>query len=467
LDLHRLFYPRRIAVVGASPNLGGGKIPFYQILKVSKYEGPVYPVNPAHKEIDGEKVYTSLEEVPDGVDLAICSVPVRYALRTLEVAVDKGIPFVHFFTSGFSEIGDRALEEEMVRVARRGNTRIVGPNCLGVHCAESRVTFDPTLRQKGLGSVAFLGQSGGVTNNVTRMVCARQMGINKAVSYGNQVDLRVEEFMDYLAGDETIRVVAAYIEDIKDGRAFLEVISRVTEKKPFIVLKGGTTEEGARAAWSHTGALAGRHSIWSAVMSQSRCIQVDTQKQMVDLTMLAVSEKIPQGSRIAYLGAGGGTSVLFTDLAVSAGLSLPELSSSAREAIASKIPDVNTSTRNPVDLGAFGFSPEGMIHSMQAVDPEAYIDVIILYMTLDLLRLFEMKKVEEGLRAIAACAREVSKPVIPILTKAAEDHPRLEELRVMAMTIFREAGLPMYNSLQETVTAISRILPWSTAKTIT
>ena len=157
MDLHRLFYPRRIAVVGASPNLGGGKIPFYQILKVSKYEGPVYPVNPAHKEIDGEKVYTSLEEVPDGVDLAICSVPVRYALRTLEVAVDKGIPFVHFFTSGFSEIGDRALEEEMVRVARRGNTRIVGPNCLGVHCAESRVTFDPTLRQKGLGSVAFLG----------------------------------------------------------------------------------------------------------------------------------------------------------------------------------------------------------------------------------------------------------------------------------------------------------------------
>lgn len=464
MDLNRLFYPRGITVVGASPNLGGGKIPFYQIIKHAGFQGPIYPVNPAHKEIDGEKVYASLEEVPDGVDLAICLVPVRYALQTLEVAVDKGIPFVHFFTSGFSEIGDKALEEKMVRVARRGNTRIVGPNCLGIHCTESRVTFDFSLKQKGLGSVAFLGQSGGVTNNVTRMVCARQLGINKAVSYGNQIDLRVEEFIDYFAADETIRVIATYIEDIKDGRAFLEVLSRATAKKPFIVLKGGTTAEGARAAWSHTGALAGRHSIWSAVMRQSRCIEVDTQKQMVDLTVLAASEKIPRGPRIAYLGAGGGTSVLFTDLAVSAGLSLPALSSRAQEAIASKIPDVNTCTRNPVDLGAFGFSPEVMIHSMQAVDSEAYIDVIILYMTLDLLRLFEMKKVEQGLRAIAACAREGSKPVIPILTKAAEDHPRLEELRVLAMTIFREVGIPMYNSLQETVTAISRILPWSTPR---
>ena len=462
LDLHRLFYPRSIAVVGASPKLGGGgKIPFYQILKLTGYPGSLYPVNPAHKEIDGEKVFPSLEDVPDGVDLALCSVPARFALKTVEVAAKKDVGFLHFFTSGFSEMGKKDLEEAMIRAARKGKTRIVGPNCLGVHCTESKVTFDPTLRQKGPGNVAFLGQSGGVTNNVTRMICARQMGINKAVSYGNQIDLRVEDFLGYLARDDTIRTVAAYIEDIKDGRAFLKSLSELTANKPVVILKGGVTEEGARAAESHTGAMAGRQAVWSAVMRQFRCIEVETQKQMVDLVMLASSEKIPRGTRLGYLGAGGGTSVLFTDLAVKAGLSLPELSRRAQDLISEKIPDVNTSTRNPVDLGAFGFSPEVMTHSMRAVDTEENIDGIILYMTLDLLRLFEAKQVETGLHAIASCAREVSKPVIPIMAKAAEGHPRLEELRAMAFGIFQENGIAMYNSIQETVNAIRSILQWS------
>ncbi len=125
MDLYRLFYPRSIAVVGASPNLaGGGKLPFYQILKIAGYAGPIYPVNPTHKEIDGEKVYPSLDDVPEPVDLAICTVPMRQALPTVEAAARLQIPFVHFFTSGFSEIGNRDLEEAMVAAARKGGTRI-------------------------------------------------------------------------------------------------------------------------------------------------------------------------------------------------------------------------------------------------------------------------------------------------------------------------------------------------------
>jgi acyl-CoA synthetase (NDP forming) len=464
MDLKHLFYPRSIAFVGASPDMATGRMPFFQILKSTGYKGEVYPVNPSHEEIGGQRVYPSLAEVPDGVDLAVCLVPSRFALDTLEVAVEKGINFVHFFTSGFSEVGKTDLEEAMLRVARKGGTRIVGPNCLGVHCAESRVTFDPTVEQEGPGTVAFLGQSGGVTNNFMRMAGARGIGINKAVSFGNQMDLTVADFLEYLADDDGIRVIAAYIEDIKDSGAFLRALKRITPTKPVIILKGGVTGEGAEAAASHTGAMAGDHSIWSAVMRQHRCIEVHTERQMVDVVMLATSEKIPAGPRIGYLGAGGGTSVLFTDLAASAGFSLPELSEATQKSIGGKISEVNTSTRNPVDLGAFGFDYKVMTHAMRELDRDENIDFIIIYLSLDYLNLFERKSLEKGLHAISAGAKELRKPVIPVLAKSADDKPRLEEIRLLALSILGNAGMTMYNYLEDAVAAVRAVLPWSLSR---
>jgi len=461
MDLERLFYARSIAVVGASPTMATGRMPFYQMLKMTGYEGAVYPVNPAHKEIDGQPVYPSLAEIPDGVDLAVCLVPARFALETLEIAVRRKIRFVHFFTSGFSETGNKDLEEAMIRIARQGVTRIVGPNCLGVHCAESGVTFDPMVAQEGIGTVAFLGQSGGVTNNFMRMAGARGIGINKAVSFGNQIDLAVEDFLEYFADDDGIKVIAAYIEDIKDGRAFLRAIKRVTPLKPVIILKGGVTGQGAKAAASHTGAIAGDYPIWSAVMRQYNCIEVYTEREMVDVVMLATSAKIPAGLRIGYLGAGGGTSVLFTDLAAKAGLSMPELSKKTQDSIGEKISDVNTSTQNPVDMGAFGFDYKIMTHAMRELDHDENIDVLIIYLSLDFLNLFERKRLEKGLHAIGSAAKELTKPVIPILARSADDKPRLEEIRLLALSIFRDAGMAMYNYLEDAVLAIRAVLPWS------
>jgi acetyl-CoA synthetase (ADP-forming)/acetyltransferase len=461
MNLGRLFYPESIAVVGASPSMVTGRMPFYQILKSTGYTGAVYPVNPAHKEIDGDPVYPSLAEIPEGVDLAVCLVPARFSLETLELAVKKGVRFVHFFTSGFSEMGNRDLEEAMIRVARKGRTRIVGPNCLGIHCAESRVTFDPTIEQEDPGTVAFLGQSGGVTNNFMRMASAKRIWINKAVSFGNQIDLAVEDFLEYFADDDAISVVAAYIEDVKESQAFLRAVKKITPSKPLIILKGGVTGEGARAAASHTGAMAGDYAIWSAVMRQHRCIEVHTERQMVDLVMMATSTKIPAGSRVGYLGAGGGTSVLFTDLAAGAGLSMPELSKTTQESIAAKISAVNTSTRNPVDLGAFGFDYKIMTHAIRELDGDENIDAIIIYLSLDYLNLFERKRLEKGLHAIGSASEEIRKPVIPVLAKSSDDKPRLEEIRLLALSIFRGAGMSMYNDLEDAVVAIRAVLAWS------
>lgn len=461
MDLHRLFHPRSIAVVGASLSLGEGKLPFFQILKAAGYPGPIYPVNPAHREILGEKVYPDLDSVPETVDLAICTIPARAALDTLARAVKRGIPFVHFFTSGFSERGDRGLEEALLRTARSGRTRIVGPNCLGVHCTASRVTFDPFILEDKPGPVAFLSQSGGVANNFTRMARARRLSLNKAVSYGNQIDLRVEDYLEYFVRDDGIRVVAAYIEDIKDGRRFFEVARRLTRTRPFIVLKGGRTEAGALAAASHTGALAGNRPVWSGLLRQAGCVEVETQEQLVDLVMIAASERLPRGPRLGFLAAGGGTSVLFTDLAVLSGLAVPELEPPTQETIARKIPAVNTSVRNPVDLGAFGFDYRIMAHGMEALDRDRTIDVIVIYLCLDFLLMFRSEEIDTGLQAIAAAAAETEKPVAVVVARNADDNPRLGEIRRAALTAFRGQGLPLFNTLQDAVFALSRILRWT------
>jgi acyl-CoA synthetase (NDP forming) len=459
-ELDRLFYPQNIAVIGASPNIGGGKLPYFQVLKASGYAGDVYPVNPSHKEIEGVKVFPSINDLPDGVDLAIVQVPVRLALETVEEVVKKGIKFVHFFTSGFSEAGKPELEEAIVNLARSGGTRIVGPNCLGVLCQESGVTFHGRVRRGSPGRVAFLSQSGGVSENFLGVALSRRIRLNKVVSYGNQIDLRVEDFLEYFSGDETIGVVAAYIEDIKDGAKFLEVLKEIVPKKPVIILKGGSTEQGARAATSHTGAMSGPHHIFSAAIRQYGCIEVQSFEQLVDTVMMAGSAIGSVGPRIGFLGAGGGTSVLFTDIAASHGFMLPELQESTRESIMKKITMINTSATNPVDLGAYGLDLNIMAHTMNALDADKNIDVIIPYFSIDFLSSFPHSRQESAPLLITEAAKEIEKPVIPILSKFTEDDTGVEEVRTNFFSKFREAGLPVYGDMQSVIGAIKNMLQW-------
>jgi acyl-CoA synthetase (NDP forming) len=463
MGLERLFYPRSIAVIGASPNLGGGKLPYYQLMKMAGYKGTMYPVNPKYSEIDGVKVYPTLDELPASVDLAIVSVPAKLALETVKAAVRNKTKFLHFFTSGFSEVGNYHLEEEMIEAARKGNTRIIGPNCIGIHCTQSRITCDiPKTPINGIGNVAFLGQSGGMTNNFLRMAHSRYLKLNKVVSYGNQIDLKVEDFIEYLAQDESIKVIAAYIEDIKNPRRFIEVLKNTTPIKPVIILKGGTTEEGAKAAASHTGAMAARHELWTAIMRQYGCIEAKTFEEMVDLVMMAVANNIPRGPRLGFLGAGGGTSVLFTDLAASAGLLLPELNKKTQAIISQKISDVNTSTTNPVDLGFYGFDFTIMAHTLKAMANDDNIDVLIPYFSLDFITSFQSDQLESGPGplAIVEASKLTDKPIIPILSRFTENMLDVEEVRIRLSAIFQKAGLSVYSTPQDAIASINGVLKW-------
>lgn len=465
MDLNRLFHPESIAVIGASPHLGGGKMPYYQVLQMAGYKGRLYPVNPKYTEINGVKVYPSIDDLPESVDLAIASVPAGRALETVEAAARRKVKFLHFFTSGFSEVGDFALEAAMLAAARAGGTRIVGPNCIGIHCTQSGVTCDiPKTPITGIGNVAFLGQSGGMTHNFMRMAHSRYLALNKIVSYGNQIDLKVEDYLEYLSQDDTVRVIAAYIEDIKDGRRFIEVLKKTTPRKPVVVLKGGTTPQGARAAASHTGAMAASHEIWAAVMKQSGCIVADNFENMVDLTMMAVSDPLPWGTRIGFLGAGGGTSVLFTDLSSQCGLNLPELCAATQSRISERIASVNTSTTNPVDLGFYGFDFTIMAHTIEAMAADDNIDVIIPYFSLDFITSFQKGQLETGPHAIVEIARKIHKPVIPILSQFTENMLDLEDVRIRMFSLFRKADMAVYRTPQDAIASIHGFLAWQLAR---
>jgi len=461
MDLNPLFYPKSVAVIGASGSLGGGKVPYFQVLLRNQYQGVLYPVNPKHKKIDGVEAYASIDELPDGIDLAIVATPVQQSIDIIKAAVRKKIKFVHFFTSGFGEMGNRSLEKELVREAQKGGVRIVGPNCVGVYCTESKLSFGSTIQEKSPGTVAFLGQSGGITGNFVVTAITRKIWLNKVVSYGNQIDLRVEDYLDYFAGDKNIRLIACYIEDIKDTGEFLKALGRTTVIKPVIILKGGRTETGARAAASHTGAMASNYTIWASAVRQYGGLLVDNFDRMMNLIMLGTGEKALQGKRVGFLGAGGGVSVIFTDLAVQAGLSIPELKEKTQQRISQKIKGVNTSTVNPVDLGAFGFDLNVMFHTMKALDEDDGIDVIIPYFSVEYIMRSELfLNVKNNEQTFFDMAEAIKKPVIPILSCFTEDNLDVERTRISTFSALRKAGFPVYPKIQDAVYAIGTYFEW-------
>jgi acetyl-CoA synthetase (ADP-forming)/acetyltransferase len=376
--------------------------------------------------------------------------------------VRKGIKFIHFFTSGFGETGNVELEEDIIREARKGDLRIVGPNSIGVQCFESKVAFRLTKDQEEPGAIAFLGQSGGITSSFAAMATTRRIWLNKIVSYGNQIDLRVEDYLEYLGDDDKISLISCYVEDIKDAKKFLKTLRKITDKKPVIILKGGKTELGSKAAASHTGAMAGNYTIWAAAVRQHGGVLVDTFEEMMNLAMLGTANKLPRGRRMGFMGAGGGISVLFSDLAVAAGLELPEVSEKTQQMISEKIRGVNTSTTNPVDLGAFGFDLNVMLHTMKALDQDENIDVIVPYFSVEYIMHAEVfLKVTNSADTFMEMAKQVKKPVIPVLSCFLENDLDAERVRIQTFNALRKAGFPVYPTIQEALYAIETYFEWA------
>ncbi len=353
-NLEFLFHPRSIALAGISTaNPDHWTQSLLDGLLEMEYPGPVYPVNLKGGEMHGLKVYPSLSEVPDAVDFVIGLVPAAAATELVESCAGKGVNAIHFCTAGFSETGEEEgskLETELTETARKLGIRIIGPNCMGLYCPKSRLSFSPFFSSEG-GSIALISQSGGIATSVVRQALPRGLRFSKAISYGNACDLDECDFLEYLAEDSDTHIIAMYIEGTKKGKKIRQALEKAAQEKILVLLKGGVTGGGTRAAAGHTGALAGNKTVWDALCKQLGIIRVRSPMEMLDV--LVTLEFMPSlgGRNAALVGAGGGASVLITDAFEKHGLNVPRLPESLISRIREFTPIAGNILKNPIDYG--------------------------------------------------------------------------------------------------------------------
>ncbi len=327
-DFEALFKPRSIAHVGASPRVAAGRFNYTKFLQLTGFEGNLYPVNPKHDEVLGLKSYPSLSAIPGDVDLAILAVPATRCPDVFREMPAGKLKFAIIHTSGFSELDKGDLEAEVLQLAREKGFRIVGPNCMGVYSQQGRVGFwrDHWEIIGKPGSVGFISQSGGHAVNIIFSGMDAGVNFNKVISLGNQSDVSINELLEYMGNDDSIRVIGIYVEDIGDGRRFLQLLKEIGRRKPVVVWKGGVSPVGKEAAASHTGSLAGDEVVFAAAMRQAGVIAVDDFTQMLRLIRLLQPEFELTGGRLAVMVPGGGNAVSMCDLFSSQpNLSLPRL----------------------------------------------------------------------------------------------------------------------------------------------
>jgi len=331
--LEEILHPRSIAVVGASDSPDGRGYGFLAPLLEFGFKGEIYPVNPKYSEVLGKKAYPSVRDIPGPVDYVISAVPARLVPQMLEDCAAKGVKVAHLYTARFSETGRQhaaELEREVLRLAKKGGIRLIGPNCMGVYHPGHGLAFDDDA-PKTSGTAGLISQSGNVAGDIVRVCGMRGVYFSKAISYGNAIDLNECDYLDYFAQDPETEVILMYIEGVKDGQRFFDVLRQATLVKPVIIIKGGRGKSGTRAAASHTASLAGSAELWPTMVAQAGAVYAESLEELIDLAASFYLLPPIKGHRVGVAGGAGGASVLAADQCELAGLDVVPLPTELRE----------------------------------------------------------------------------------------------------------------------------------------
>lgn len=344
-----IFYPRSIAVIGASPN--PDKVGYSVLRNLLPFDGEVYPVNPNESEILGRKVYPSISSISEEVDLAVVAVPAKMVPDIIGEAGGKGVKLAVIISAGFRETGQRGkiLEGKVLDAAKKNNVRIIGPNCVGIMLPHEKIntTFDPISPKPG--HIAFISQSGAIITTVVDWSKSEEIGFSAVISVGNQADLGFLDFLKFAEKNEETKAIVLYIEEVRNGREFLEEVEKISGKKPVIALKSGASKRGHQAASSHTGSLAGSYEVYMAAFRQAGVIAAYSLKEAFLIAELTASEGYPDGNRAVVISNAGGFAVLASDYAEKYGVDLIEFSEEIGNELDSLLPK-NWSGENPIDL---------------------------------------------------------------------------------------------------------------------
>lgn len=345
-----IFNPSSIAVIGASAE---EKKVGHAVLKnlINGYRGKIFPINPGKTEILSLPCYPSVSAVPDKVDLAVIVIPAKAVTEALQDCVKAGVKGVVVITAGFKEVGGEGVkrERELVQIIKNAGMRMVGPNCLGVMNSKIKMNASFAADMPPEGRVAFFSQSGALGVAIIDWALENNFGFSKFVSFGNKGDLNETDFIEYFAKDPDTNVILGYIEDIVDGKRFIEVTKEVTKIKPVILIKSGSTEAGARAASSHTGALAGSDRAFNEAFRKTGVIRAQGIQELFDIAEMFISNKKPKGRRLLIVTNAGGPGIIAADTADKLGIKLDPMSRTSIDAIAEKLPS-SASLYNPVDI---------------------------------------------------------------------------------------------------------------------
>jgi len=352
LDLNFFFNPTSVAVIGASDSVGSVG---YEIIKnmLDTFKGNVYAVNLKQKPIFGKTCYKSILDIPSEVDMAIIAVPAPFVKDVLEDCGRKKVKGVVIISGGFSEIGEKAREDELLEIAKKHGIRIIGPNCIGIYDNYSGVNTIFLSKEKisypPKGKISFLSQSGAFAGLILDWTSKERIGMSKVVSYGNKIDVNEADLINYLDEDENTKVICLYIEGIRRGLKFMEAAKKVSKRTPILALKSGTTKSGAKAASSHTGSLAGEDIIYEAAFKQSHVIRAKNFEELFDMAKVLEKQIYPKSDGIAVLTNAGGLGVMTADALEMNNLRLANLSEDTINQLKKQFPE-RVIVSNPIDL---------------------------------------------------------------------------------------------------------------------
>ncbi len=453
MNLDNFFKARSVAVIGVSrdPNKVGHVI--FRNFIDGGFEGSFYAVNPEAEEILNRKSYSSVLKIPGKVDMAIVAVPSEHVLAVVKDCAKKKIHDLIIITSGFKETGNYELDRKLEKLLEKHRIRCIGPNCLGTFDAYTKLDslFLPRYRLKrpDEGVISFVCQSGAVGSSILDLATEEGYGFSKFISYGNAMSVDESDLLEYLGNDKNTRVICLYIEAVRNGKKFLEVAKRVSRKKPIIALKGGTTEQGAKATLSHTGSLAGSADIYFGAFKQAGIIRAETLEDMFHYAEILSKCVKPKGNRIQIITNGGGYGILAADAAVKNDLQLSSFSMDSATELKKRLPPLITIV-NPLDLLGDATTERYKI-ALDACIKDTAIDSIVL------IALYQTPLITTDIVDVIVEAADLKKKPIAVVSAGGEFTEVLKKS-------LDENNIPTYTFPEQAVKALSKLVEYYKGK---
>jgi len=407
--LEEFFNPKSVAVIGASTSPEKLGFAVLENLVNGGYVdvGKIYPINPKADEILGQKVYPSVLDVPEEIDLAVVVIPYNYVPAVLEDCGEKGIPAVVVISAGFREAGMEGLERELelVEIANKYKFRLIGPNCLGIIDTFTPVNASFSAGTPPQGPMAFMSQSGALGTAILDWAQAGRLGLAKFASLGNKADVSEIDLLQAWSDDENTNVILIYSEGLPNGQEFINVAREVSKNKPIVAIKSGVTKSGSRAVSSHTGSLAGSEQAYQAAFQQAGVLRANDMASMFDMALALGYQPLLKNDRIAIITNAGGPGILATDALERSGMSLARLENETIKALEKFLPDA-ASAANPVDVLGDARCDRYRF-ALETVSQDPNVDGLMVVLTPQ-----AMTEIEDTAEAVGKLSKKIDKPVL-------------------------------------------------------